>query len=344
MNTKDKIFVSILLVLTVVGGLSKEVRGSEELFNLVPDKAIIVVYIDANKQDPGLSYQLRLWRDKLDRRGEYRKREQIKEIYDRLGHVEAVGAIFIDQSGTLQHIVIVKIVSKRADHKKEQFNIFQEDIKRLIKKRKELQTLSYLGYEIIYSVDRYPSELSAYFCIDNDIIAVGTNVELLKEVVGVKKGEVRPLAKDKKLMSIKSKFIKGYDGFLYINNKDMRFIKLLREWEQKHYMTLLLSGDFLEAIGISFDIVDADINRGRIVFIRRREGRLFDDAQDDVRFLDEVIKRKFMAEDVKYISKITIDGGYVILDFDIFGLEPFWLKVWGEEQEELFKDNEKNSN
>ncbi|MDP2943869.1 MAG: hypothetical protein Q8N49_01140 [Candidatus Omnitrophota bacterium] len=341
MNTKDKIFVSILLVLTVVGGLSKEVRGSEELFNLVPDKAIIVAYIDANKQDPGLSYQLRLWKDKLDRRGEYRKREQIKEIYDRLGHVEAVGAIFIDQKGTLQHIVIVKIVGKN-DDKEGQFNIFQEDIKRLIKKKEELRALSYLEYKIIYSVDRYPSEVSAYVCIDDDIIAVGTNAEVLKEIIRVKKRRVDSLAGDKKFIDMKSRFAKGSDGFIYIDNKDGRFIKLLREWEQKHYMTLLLSGDFLEAIGIFFDIVDEDISKGRIVLFTHQENALFDDIQDDTRFFDEVIRRKFMAEGVKYTSEITINSQYAILDFKITGLEPFWTKVFGEERKEIIKGNENN--
>lgn len=343
MNTKGKIFISILLVLTVVGGLSKEVRGAEELFNLVPDKAIIVAYVDVNREDAGLSYPLRLWKEMLDHRTEYGKREKIKEIYDTLGHVEAVGAIFIDQRGTLQHIVIVKIVSKRDDDRKEQFNIFQEGIKRLIKKKEELQTLSYLDHKIIYSVDRYPSELSAYVCIDNDIIAVGTNVEVLEEVIGVKKGKVSSLAKDKKFMNMKSKLIGAYDGFIYIDNKDRKFMKHLRKWEKEHYMTLLLSGEFLEAIGISFDIVDENTGKGKVIFFCRQKDVLFDDVQDDLRFFDEVIRRKFMFEGVNYTSNITVNGKYAILNFEATGTKSFWTKVFGEEREEIFKGNERNN-
>lgn len=343
MNTKGKIFISILLVLTVVGGLSKEVRGSEELFNLVPDKTIIVAYVDANRDDAGLSYPLRLWKEMLDHRTEYGKREKIKEIYDTLGHVEAVGAIFIDQRDTLQYIVIVKIVSKRDDDRKEQFNIFQEGIKRLIKKKEEPQTLSYLDHKIIYSVDRYPSELSAYVCIDNDIIAVGTNVDLIKEVIRVRRRKANPFAVNKEFIDMKSRFFKGQDGFIYVNNKDGRFTEVLRKWEKNHHITLLLSGNFLEAIGISFDIVDEDTGKGKVVFFCRQKDVLFDDVQDDLRFFDEAIRRKFMFEGVNYTSNITVNREYAILNFEATGTKSFWTKVFGEERKEIFKGNERNN-
>lgn len=339
---KGKIFISILLILIIVGTLSTEVRGSEVMvMDLVPGKAIIVAYADTNKEDPGLSYLLRLWKEKLGRR-EYKKKETIKEIYNTSSHVETVGVLFVDQKDTLQYVVIVKMVGKRDNDKKEQFNTFREDVEKLIKKKDELKTLSYLDYKITYSIDRYPSELSAYACIDNDIIAVGTNIEVLKEVVRVKKGKVSSLAKDKKFMNMKSKFIEGHDGFIYIDNKDGGFLKLLREWEKEHYTTLLLSGGSLKAIGISFDIVDEYISKGEIMFATRQEGALFDDVQDDLRFFDEVIKRKFMAEGVKYTSEITINSQYAILDFKITGLEPFWTKVFGEERKEIIKGNENN--
>ena len=328
----------------MVGGLSREARGSEALFNLVPDKAIIVAYADKNKEDAGLSYLLRLWKDKLDRlQMEYGKREKIEKIYNRFGHVEeVVGAVFIDQRGILQHIVIVKIVGKRDGDRKEQLDIFQENIKRLIKKKKELQTLSFLEYKIIYSADRYPSELSAYVCIDNDIIVVGTNIDVLREVIRVKQGEIDALARDKKFIDMRSKFIKGCDGFIYIDNEKGRFTEVLRKWEDKYHMTLLLSEGFLIAIDISFDIVNEDISKGSIVFVTRQQDALFDDVQDDARFFDEVIKRKFIAEGVKYSSKVTVEGRYVILDFEITGTEPLWAKVFGEEGEEIFKGNENN--
>ena len=117
------------------------------------------------------------------------------------------------------------------------------------------------------------------------------------------------------------------DGLLFTDNEATQFVRFLRPLEDKWGMSLLLSADYLQWMGASFDFIDSQRVSGKFVF-QGKDTSHIEDIQDDADFLGETFKRKFMAEKIEYEGDVIVIDNTVTLDFQITGLEPLWTKLF----------------
>lgn len=336
-----RILAVVTLVALIFFWSSKLAMAFDEMIKLVPANAMVVTFVDVDRDDDGISFILKLWKKRLDsaKKRSYRRGEAIEEIYNKALPSKVVGAAFLkDKKSMPQYIIIVKV--EGTARRGRQFDIFKRNLEILLKRYEDLQTTNYSGYEIIYREQRPGNEdPSAYTCIHNNIV-IGSDVDILKKVIDTYIEGKATVAEDDKFIDMKSKLTGRCDGFMFINNKNANFTNFLGKWEEEYHMRLFLSGEVLDTIGISFDIVNRNVSKGEIIFTTRIPDTFFDDVQDDARFFDQMVKRKFIAEGVGYASDVIVDGKYVILNFKLAKLRHFWEKAFGRERKEIFKEKE----
>ncbi len=286
---------------------------------------MVVSSVSKIKIDPGLSFLMELERKKLISEENEAKKKAIEKMYQ-LDILEVVTALFpLSEEGISRYVIIIELPPAQP----RKIEDFLKSLDTLLKKPEErMVKTTYLKHNIIYNhyrQTRHPEEVSAYTRLGNKII-LGTGSEVLKKVIDVAEGKSSSIIEDEEFIKMRAKAIKAQDGFIYVNNKEARFVKTLREWEEDWHMTLFLSAESMTSIGLSFDLLDEDRARGKMVFRAIKEEAL-PAIQDDARFLGEAIKRKFTAEKIDYTSKITTKGNYVTLAFTIWGLKPVWIKA-----------------
>ena len=325
---KLRVLIGGLLIAGFILGQWLPAAAGEGPLNLVPEDAVIVIALRNLKTDEGMSYLLKLWKEHLLQGGDYRDKATIEEIYARSNFSQVLGAMLIrDKAAAFQYIVMINLPDgQKADSLIEKLNT-------LLRGEQGLQTISYLNYRITYAVDYKEGKLSAYTRIGNALV-VGSGIDVLKEVVRVKRGGGSLLTESKGFNEIRAELVEPWDGFVYINNRNLKFAKLLRRWEEKANMTFLMSAEVLKGIGISFDIVSKDVIKGRIFFLGKSEVAL-DDMNDDARFFSEVIRRKLIPEDVEYTSDVITEGEHVTLNFEAGRLETFWTSLIEKEKIEI---------
>ncbi len=330
---KSKIFVSILFILIATLRLSGASRAGEDLVSLIPDDVMVVMAINSIKSDLGLSYLMELGREQSKRKESSQNVAAIEKVYARMDPLQVVGAVLAEpEENIFRYIIAVNITD--ASKEQEKYRILLQALNTLLTREVELQTLTYQGHKITYSVDRWqrdPEDISAYTCINGNVI-LGSGIDVLKRVIMVVEGKDRPVLQTKKFINMKTRLAKGLDGFIYLNNRDRKFTKILRQWEKEWHMTLLLSAESIESMGLSFDIVDPDTARGKMVFESGNEQAL-PDIRDDAEFVGEAIMRKFIAEKIEYTRRVAIDEEYVTLNFEVMGLKPLWARAFGKEPE-----------
>ena len=101
-------------------------------------------------------------------------------------------------------------------------------------------------------------------------------------------------------------------------------------------MSLLLSADYLQWMGASFDFIDSQRVSGRFVF-QGKDTSHIEDIRDDAKFLGETFKRKFIADKIDYESNVEVNGTTVVLNIQIQGLEPLWTKLFEQGVLSLFQ-------
>lgn len=282
------------------------------------------------KTDHGLSFLMELERKKLISEESEAKKKVIEEMYQ-LDILEVAVALFpLSEEGIARYIIVVELPPDRV----QKIETLLKSLDILLKKPGErLEKTTYLKHNIIYSRYRqtkHLDEISTYTRLGNNII-LGTGSEVLKKVIDVAEGKSGSIMEDKEFVKIRAKAIEAQDGFIYVSNKEARFAKTLREWEEDWHMTLFLSAESMASIGFFFDLLDENRAKGKIVF-RATKKEALPAIQDDARFLGEAIKRKFIAEKINYSSKITTKGNYVTLNFTVWGLKPVWIKAFEAEE------------
>ncbi len=326
-----KILIITLIIWTTIFGLSQkadvESKGAQDL---IPREAMVVSSLGKIKTNPGLSFLMELEREKLMREESEVNKRAVGEMYQ-LDIIEVAAALFpLSAEGISHYIVVVEFPPDQP----QKIEAFLKSLDTLLKKPGErMVKTTHLKHNIIYShyrQTRDPEEISAYTRLGNRLI-LGTGVEVVKKAIDVAEGKSGSIVEDKEFIRMRTKAIEARDGFVYVNNKEARFVKTLREWEEDWHMTLFLSAESMVSIGLSFDLIDEARAKGKIVFRATKEEAL-PAIHDDARFLGEAIKRKFIAEKIDYTSKTTTKGNYVTLDFTIAGLKPVWAKVFGKEE------------
>ncbi|MFZ5799973.1 MAG: DUF3352 domain-containing protein [Candidatus Omnitrophota bacterium] len=307
----------------------------DDLFSRVPQEAMAVVSIVNLEGDAGLGYILKLWRAEIDRRitaglQDYRKRRYIDKIGYDLTPQQVVGAFFggTKGEGHLPYFLIVRLPTKG-----EQLATLKDSVEKLIKKKLEILRQMYSGYEIVYTLDRYPKELSAFAVMGNDMV-IATSVELVKQAIDVYQKKAASILENQEFVKLRDKYLGTGDMFIYVNNQDKGFSKSLKKWEDKNGIKLLLSDDQISGLGITFDVANDNTAGGKVVFTGAAGA---DDLRikDDILFLNEVMKRKFLGEGVVYENAITSDANYRALEISLKDTKMFWQKVFGPKAQEF---------
>ncbi|MDD5757414.1 MAG: hypothetical protein PHR23_09105, partial [bacterium] len=107
---------------------------------------------------------------------------------------------------------------------------------------------------------------------------------------------------------------KGYEGYIFINNQSRRFSQELKKWETDNKMIVLLSGQWLESLLLTFTLVTDDEVKGKL-FFKCSDPAKIKLMQNDAQFLGEAIKRKYAYSKLVYNHTVTVQGHKVILDF-----------------------------
>ena len=323
-----KAFVAVWIMFAWIGGI-ESLSADEDLTNLISNDAVIVASIKPGKDDPGVSYVANIWKDTLkEREKNYTKRQEAIEDIFKQPHLPNITlAIFGKDITKLylsggsifelpSYLILVGVESSDKEFLRSRLDILlqkNEDLKREAVGEKEIVCNEFAG------LSRDPS---AYVQLD-DRIAISPGIDRLKEALNISKDSIVRLSKYQDIMS---KITLSGDGQLYIDNRDSLFTKVLRELENKWKITLLLAVDYVDAIGVSFDIKDKDSASARIVF-KAKDPKGLEEIKNDARFLGEAISRKFSQENVEHSNEISVSGKYVILELQFKGLEGLWARV-----------------
>jgi hypothetical protein len=184
-----------------------------------------------------------------------------------------------------------------------------------------IQTTSHENTTIAYTTAEDIEDYGAYAVVQNNILAAAT-LDILK--MSLDGSTIGQAAGYRNMQSVLNA---SQDGLLFTDNSGLQFVKFLRPLEDKWGMSLLLSADYLQWMGASFDFIDSQKVSGNFVF-QGKDTSHMEGIQDDADFLGETFKRKFIAEKIKYESDVQVDGKTVVLNFKMEGLEPLWTKLF----------------
>jgi hypothetical protein len=323
-----KTFVIAWIMFAWIGGI-ESLSAGEDLTNLISNDAVIVASIKPGKDDPGVSYVANIWKDTLkEREKNYTKRQEAIEDIFKQPHLpnitlaifgKDITKLYVSGGSIFElpsYLILVGVESSDKEFLRSRLDILlqkNEDLKREAVGEKEIVCNEFAG------LSRDPS---AYVQLD-DRIAISPGIDRLKEALNISKDSIVRLSKYQDIMS---KITLSGDGQLYIDNRDSLFTKVLRELENKWKITLLLAVDYVDAIGVSFDIKDKDSASARIVF-KAKDPKGLEEIKNDARFLGEAISRKFSQENVEHSNEISVSGKYVILELQFKGLEGLWARV-----------------
>jgi hypothetical protein len=315
----------------------------ENALDLIPETAMVVLSSEQLRNDPGISYLMRVWKSNLDAKNQRSgRRGLINDVYNKLDPAGVAGAFFPAGKDKYDQLIVVKLGGVSGGRK--QVDILKELLDTVLKRQEELKSLEYMGQEIIYTLGLKPGRLSSYMII-GDYVAVGSSPQLLKDALRASLGQIGSVGKSKLFADLLSRFGKS-DIKILFNNADGEFTKQLRAWEKENHFTLLLSAELLDNIGLAMDIIDENKLSGEIIFSGSGEGagEASEDIRDDAYFFDKAIQRKISAEGYSYSSLIEKTDDFLKLKFELSGLSPLWTKLFSKQQrDDLFRIKDEES-
>jgi hypothetical protein len=312
-------YAYILCLLLIVSFIPVFLEGAETL-QYIPDSCFSVVTVSNVQSDKGVSWLIDAWINSP-------RESPLRDLLTAVPAQEMSVALFhAEGRGSLSILLVVNIPSgKKAD---------KALLDKLIDPSSSgsIQTTSYKNTTIAYTTAGDITDYAAYAVVQNNILAAATLDILKLSLDGPAIGQAAGYR------SMQSVLPANQDGQLFTDNSGSQFVKFLRPLEDKWGMSLLLSADYLQWMGASFDFIDSQRVSGNFVF-QGKDTSHMEDIQDDADFLGETFKRKFIAEKIKYESDVEVDGKTVVLNFTIEGLEPLWTKLFEQGVLSLFRLN-----
>lgn len=298
-----------LVFLVFVFFVAVGIEGAETA-DFIPESCIAVVSISSAQKDPGISWLINAWINSP-------RESPLRDFLNETAVREFSVAVFPTTGDSSLNLLLVMNFPEKVKFDKERLDkiVMPED-------DTNLESLSYKGYDIIYSTPGdFEEDFTAYTIIKNQVLA-GSEVDVVKKAI-----DGPSVKKNSSYQRVRSQFSGGGDGLLFADNGSARFVDFLQPLEEKWKMTLLLSAEYLAWMGASFDIIDSNKVGGKFVF-QGVDTTYIEDIQDDADFLGEAFKRKFMAEKINYTKNIDVTGKTVVLNMTIEGIEPLWLKLF----------------
>ncbi|MDI6784064.1 MAG: hypothetical protein QME64_08235 [bacterium] len=187
------------------------------------------------------------------------------------------------------------------------------------------------GSTIYFGTNTARKTTSGYAFLPKQVVIGNTFTTIQKTIESMQKKQAS-ITTQPDFIQLTNKMIPAKAGInpdilIYGNNSEQQFAQFLAVREKKWKMSLLLSAKDIRALLIGLDALDPDKLQGTMIF-KAANPKAIPDIADDAGFIGEAIRRKFMAEKIKWNSKVTTSGDYVILQFDVAGLKPLWLELF----------------
>jgi hypothetical protein len=306
----------IFFLLLMVACIPQFLEGAETL-QYVPASCFTVVTLSNVQDDRGTSWLIDAWINSP-------RESPLRDLLSSVPAHEISVALFSTMgSGSLRMLMIIDIAKGN--------KVDEALLNTLIETSSgsEVQTTTHRNTAISYITAEDIRDFAAYAVVGNSVLVAAT-LDILKSSLDGPNIEHASAYKNMQSVIPATK-----DGFLFSNNSRSQFVQFLRPLEDKWGMSILLSADYLQWMGASFDFVDSQRVSGKFVFQGKDTSHIAD-IRDDAEFMGETFKRKFIAEDIDYESGVTVNGRTVILRFEISGLEPLWKKLFEQGVQSLF--------
>ncbi len=304
MRLKFALFILVVMFFVYTGTRASETQ------QLIPNSSIAHVTISEVQKDSGLNWLLDSWIHSP-------RKSPLRRFFSSNAPGEMSIAVFPQEDASSLNLFLAVELSG----KKKIGNAMLDEII-LPDTDTKVNSITYKNHIVRFvPVEETGEEFSAYTVWDDKVL-VGTNIDVLKYAV-----DGPSVTQSAGYKKVKSLISKDTDGFLFADNENLKFVQFLHPLEDKWKMSLLLSAEYLEWMGASFDVVDSTRVNGQFVF-QGKDTSHIDDIQDDAEFLGEAFKRKFMAEKIDYTSSVEVNGATVVLDFKIAGLKSLWEQLF----------------
>jgi hypothetical protein len=301
-------FAYAVCLLLLVIFISVCLEGSETL-QFVPDSCFSVVTISNVQSDKGVNWLINTWMNSP-------RESPLRDLLSAAPAQEISVALFPPEDrGTFSMLLVVNVDKG----KKAEKALLDKLIKTPL--TVSIDTTSHKNTTITYNTAEDVGDYATYAVVQDYILAAAT-LNIIKTSL-----DGKAIGKTAVYKNMKSVIRTEQDGILFTNNNNSQFVDFLRPLEDKWGMSLLLSADYLQWMGASFDFIDSQRVSGRFVF-QGEDASHIEDIQDDAEFLGETFKRKFIAEKIDYESDVRVNGKTVVLNFEVSGLEPLWLNLF----------------
>lgn len=312
------IFCVIWCFLIVNVIYAEEVYQSS-LLELVPRDAMAVIILKNKKDDAGLNFI----KDSLKDRFSLEKSQERQKVINDISQMFNVKEIVAISFYTANSKPLFALLISYDKEDKDLINFCSEKINILFNNPNGVWSEEYLDFKIAYNPERFNQidnkDLSCYTIIDNNLV-IANDYQLLKKIIDNflnKGGSILNVNSFNKIFLLKDPEV---DGLIYITNDKKELTNSMQNWKEKIGFVPLVSSDLISSFWFAFNLKDKETAWGKIVFVPTGNESL-EEINNDANYLMEVMRRKFMAEDLKYNKNISIsENAEVVLDFEIGGL------------------------
>ena len=282
-----------------------------------PSSCPIYAYFDVNGQDPGMKWFVQNWFDGVLKSGiDENQKKNMNSLYQKLFPFRLSVDLLRQNGSAYDYAVVLDFMTRPEDQQLYILNTFKQ---LLYGGAQSVSQKAYKNYNYWFNPANTKTDvLNVCGRIDSNLVITNEKKNFLK-IVDDNKDRTKVLTASPQYGKM-VKLAKKADGIIYFNNAGRQFTGVLKEFEKKSGITLLLSIDVIRAVIVSLDIVDEKTARGEFIFDCSDES-FIEDVVDDAEFLWEAISRKINSPELKITRKVTKDRNTVRLNFTITGIK-----------------------
>lgn len=295
---------------------------ADEILKLIPKESMTVLILQNRKNDAGLDYIKEVLKDKLTQEKDASKIQAIEDLFQMFNVDKIASAAFYS---AIKPMFLLVIEAKEGSL----LQSITDKIDILFDNAEQIWQEKYLDYKVLYNPNRYNKpdnkDLSCYVVIGNYIV-IANDPTILRKVADTYMGKKPSIIETQEFIQNWTKSQQDYDVVMYITNKNQELTNSLDSWKKEMGFILFTSSDILRSVWIYFDLVDKENIKGKMVFSPLRDdpqSRILNDAQ----YLVEAMRRKFIAENLSYDTKIDIVNKETILNVNIANTSSFLRKL-----------------
>jgi hypothetical protein len=281
--------------------------------------AVAFLQMKIKPTDPGISWLYHHWTTTP-------RPSSIREIVAKQAPISGMVALYPEPVANKTQYIALLAFSESVENNHEFTTFIGKKLQTEIGEGAPFIKYSQAGTAVLFATNTVSKKGIGYAFSANQAM-IGNNLTNLQKTIQVLKGKLAGITTQPDYIQIKGVGTMNPDIVVYCNNNQQQFTRFLSAREKKWNMSLLLSAKVLRCMLIELDVVDADKLQGMMIF-KAANPKAIPDIADDAGFLGEAIRRKFVAQKIKWKSRVTTSGDYIILPFEVTGLKPLWLDLF----------------